>query len=379
MIACEALKRIVTTSPAFVVDETEIISSLSTVSGLCGSSGCKLLYSIKSLPLMSVLALIKPYVDGFSVSSLFEARLAAELLNGQGGIHLTTPGIRADEVDELVSLCSHISCNSINQYSQIAASVKLTVSLGIRINPGLSFNQDARHDPSRIHSKLGIGIDTLLKTEIPKEIKGLHFHNVFSATDYLPLNKTLTCIRRDFGGILDQFDWLNLGGGYLFNAIENHDIFIEMVSQLINDFGVDVFIEPGNDIVGKAGYLLATVIDCFDSDGKAVAILDTTVNHLPRVFEYQQQPVLADDDKNGNYSAILAGSTCLAGDLFGEYRFNQPLVIGDKVVFKGVGAYSLVKANRFNGYNLPDIYLINGSQARQIKRYSYQDFRQQWA
>jgi carboxynorspermidine decarboxylase len=222
-------------------------------------------------------------------------------------------------------------------------------------------------------------MNALLNTEIPTKIKGLHFHNVFSATDYMPLSETLTCIRRDLGGLLEQFDWLNLGGGYLFNAIDEHGLFVEVVSQLIKDFGVDVFIEPGNDIVGTAGYLLATVMDCFDSDGKTVAILDTSVNHLPRVFEYQQQPVLADHDMNGNFSAILAGNTCLAGDMFGEYRFNRPLVVGDKVVFKEVGAYSLVKANRFNGYNLPDIYLVNGNQSRQIKRYSYQDYRQQWA
>ncbi|CAG7856358.1 carboxynorspermidine decarboxylase [biofilm metagenome] len=379
MVDSEVLKQTVTASPAFIIDETEIISALTTITDLCNISGCKLLYSIKSLPLMSVLALIKPYVDGFSVSSLFEARLAAEISNGQGSIHLTTPGIRPDEVNELVSLCSHISCNSFNQYNQIAAIAHLPVSLGIRVNPGLSFTQDARHDPCRLHSKLGVGRDVLLNTEVIKEIKGFHIHNVFSESDYLPLTKTIARIRSDFGDHLDQLDWINLGGGYLFNAIDEHGIFVEMASQLINDFGVDVFIEPGNDIVGKAGYLLATVIDSFESDGKTVAILDTSVNHLPRVFEYQQQPVLAEHDGHGKYSAILAGSTCLAGDLFGEYRFNQPLVIGDKVVFNEVGAYSLVKANRFNGYNLPEIYLINGGHSRQIKRYSYEDYRQQWA
>jgi carboxynorspermidine decarboxylase len=120
------------------------------------------------------------------------------------------------------------------------------------------------------------------------------------------------------------------------------------------------------------------VIDSFDSDGKAIAILDTSVNHHPQVFEYQRQPELFEHDSNGFYPVILAGSTCLAGDLFGEYRFSRPLLVGDKVVFKQVGAYSMVKANRFNGYNLPDVYMANGEQVRRIKQHPYQEYRQQW-
>jgi len=132
------------------------------------------------------------------------------------------------------------------------------------------------------------------------------------------------------------------------------------------------------EVVGSAGYLLTTVIDSFVSDGKTIAILDTSVNHNLEVFEYQRQPELYEHDVKGNYPAILAGCTCLAGDVFGEYRFNKPLSIGDKLVFKEVGAYSLVKANRFNGYNLPDIYLYQDQQMKKLKQYNYQDYRQQW-
>jgi carboxynorspermidine decarboxylase len=190
--------------------------------------------------------------------------------------------------------------------------------------------------------------------------------------------QTLNKVMHLMGDKLAGLDWLNLGGGYLFEKIADNSGFIELVSQLKNEFDLDVYIEPGNAIVGKAGYLLATVIDIFNSDGKAVAILDTSVNHHPQVFEYQRQPELAEHDPEGLFSVVLAGNTCLAGDIFGEYRFNQPLLVGDKVAFKQVGAYSLVKANRFNGYNLPDVYLANDEQIRLIKRYTYESYRQQW-
>lgn len=372
------LKHQITTSPAFIIDEGALISTLQTLSGLRERSGCRLLYSLKALPLIPVLSLIKPYVDGFSVSSLFEARLAAEILMGQGDIHLTSPGIKRDEMPELVELCSHISCNSLEQHTQFSAGTQSHVSLGLRINPQLSHSQDIRYDPCRPHSKLGVNINTLLKSGLPEKIKGLHFHTVFAKTTSQPMVETVAVLRRALVAHWAQLDWINLGGGYLFQVMEDQELFFDLVSQL-TESGLEVYIEPGNAVVGHTGYLLATVIDCFDSDGKTIAVLDTSVNHQPRVFEYQIQPELAEHDKDGAYSAILAGCTCLAGDIFGEYRFNQPVATGDKVLFKQAGAYSLVKANRFNGYNLPDIYLINGSQTTCLKRYSYTEYRQQWS
>jgi carboxynorspermidine decarboxylase len=377
----QVLKDSVPSSPAFVVDETEIRKALKKLATLREQSACKVLYSIKSLPLSAVLELAKPDVDGFSVSSLFEARLADEVLAGQGSIHLTTPGIRPDEVDDLVSLCSHISCNSISQFRQVASIAEnqaSQASIGLRINPKLSFTEDERYDPCRKYSKLGADISDVLNSDMANKNRGLHFHTVFSALDYAPLIQTLDKLRHLMGKQIAHLDWLNLGGGYLFDQIAEDSGFIEQVTQLKQEFDVDVIIEPGNAIVGKSGYLLATVLDCFNSDGKVLAILDTSVNHNPQVFEYQRQPELAEHDSGGIYPVILAGSTCLAGDIFGEYRLNQPLSIGDKLVFKNLGAYSLVKANRFNGYNLPDVYTTNGEQISLIKQHTYHDYRRQW-
>ena len=374
----QLIKDSISSSPAFVLDAEEIINTLKVLNTLRHRCGCKVLYSIKSLPFSSVLEIAKPFVDGFSVSSLFEARLADEILAGQGGIHLTTPGIRPDEWDDMARLLTHISFNSLTQYQRFAFAAQTQTSMGLRVNPKLSFVNDDRFDPCRQHSKLGVDIDDLWQSSCLDQIKGLHIHNVFSATDFTPLIKTIEKLRSYFGKNLAQLDWLNLGGGYLFNQINDHRPFIDLVNKLKNDFDLEVYIEPGKAVVGSAGYLVTTVIDSFVSDGKTVAILDTSVNHNPEVFEYQRQPELHEHDPKGHYSAILAGCTCLAGDVFGEYRFNKPLAVGDKVVFKNVGAYSLIKANRFNGYNLPDIYRVQNQQMKKLKHYPYQDYRRQW-
>jgi len=370
------LKDSVYSSPAFVLDETEITRVLETLADLRNQCGCKVLYSIKSLPFSAVMEMAKPFVDGFSVSSLFEARLADEILTGQGSIHLTTPGIRQDELDELSSLCSHISFNSLTQYRRYFETVQS--SIGLRVNPKLSFLHDYRFDPCRQYSKLGVAIDELGQSINLDQIQGLHIHNIFSATDFTPLIKTIEKLRQHFGLGLAQLEWLNIGGGYLFGQIEDHRPFVELVSKLIDDFGIEVYIEPGKAVVGRGGYLVATVLDSFSSDGETVAILDTSINHNPEVFEYQRQPELHEHGPEGAYTAILAGCTCLAGDVFGKYRFKQPLKIGDKVVFKNVGAYTLIKANRFNGCNLPDVYVSNSLRLKELKHYDYQDYRRQW-
>jgi len=372
------LKNSVTRTPVFILDEAETMRNLRIMNLLHQQSGGKFLYSIKALPFSAVLKAATPWVDGFSVSSLFEARLVRDFLADSHTVHLTSPGLRPDEFDELSSLCSHISFNSLTQFQRYSKIGNKQLSVGLRLNPKLSFVNDDRFNPCRKYSKLGADIDELWQSSCFGQIQGLHIHNVFSVNDYEPLIQTINKLRHYFGSNLASLNWLNLGGGYLFNQIGNHTPLIDQVCRLKQDFGLEVYLEPGKAVVGNAGYLAATVLDSFVSDGKTVAILDTSVNHNPEVFEYQRQPELHEHVPNGRYPVILAGSTCLAGDIFGEYRLHVPLAVGDKVMFKQLGAYSLIKANRFNGYNLPDIAVYRDRQLISMKRYSYQDFRRQW-
>ena len=372
------LKDKIDSSPAFVIDTDAVKKNLATLESIRQQSGCKILYSIKALPLSCVLQPIQAFVDGFSVSSLFEAQLATEILKDQGSLHLTTPGLRPDEWSTLSTLLSHISFNSLTQYQHFLALNSTLTNIGLRVNPKLSFVNDLRYDPCRPHSKLGVDIDILWQANILKDLKGLHIHNVFSATDYSPVIKTIEKLRHYFGKQLAHLDWLNLGGGYLFNEIKHHADFINLITALKQDYDLNIFIEPGKALVDSAGYLLTTVLDCFISDGKTVAILDTSVNHHPEVFEYQKKLELHEHQCTAKHSIILAGSSCLSGDIFGEYQFTQPLCVGDKLVFKNVGAYSLIKANRFNGYNLPSIYSYQNSQLKKEKQDHYADYRQQW-
>ncbi|MCF7970182.1 MAG: carboxynorspermidine decarboxylase [Methylococcaceae bacterium] len=365
------------TSPAFVIDQQVLQESVELLNELRQRSGCRVLYSIKALPFESVLKWLKPHVDGFSVSSLFEAQWAYEVLDKEQSIHLTTPGIRPDEMTQLSQICSHISFNSLNQRQAFCRTEHEAVSMGLRVNPKLSFLSDERFDPCRLHSKLGVDMHTIAAQDIVG-LSGLHMHTVFSQCDYVPLLQTLDKLQQQLGEYFKQLQWLNLGGGYLFKDINDHQAFIQLIRILRRKYALDVYIEPGKAVVGDALSLMATVIDCFVSDGKTIAVLDTSINHNPEVFEYQRQPEILQSDALGHYQAILVGSTCLAGDVFGEYTFMRAVKIGDIITFPKVGAYTLVKANRFNGYNYPTIYSLDAGTLKCLKRYDYADYRKHW-
>lgn len=362
-------------SPAFVIDFDRVMQNLRPLLALRETSGCNLLYSVKALPLAALLQQLAPILDGFSVSSLFEARLAREVLGERGSVHLTTPGLRADEFDESAALCSHIGFNSLSQMRRLMPLAG-GYSAGLRINPKLSLVDDERYDPCRQHSKLGVDSADLAHG-LPSGITGLQLHNVFGQRSLEPLLQTLSKIQP----LLEQhsaLQWLNLGGGYLFSEIADLQPLSEVIGQLRQHHGLEIFLEPGKALVGNAGYLLTTVLDRFDSDGKTVLVLDTSVNHHPEVFEYQRQPHLLEHDEQGDHAAILAGSSCLAGDVFGEYRFHRLPNVGESLVFADVGAYSLIKANRFNGYNFPDVYSLQHSAIRLEKALDYSDYLRQW-
>ncbi|MCK9606825.1 MAG: carboxynorspermidine decarboxylase [Methylomonas sp.] len=375
MMDADQLKRRVEHSPAFILDMPQVHCNLQPLQRIKDATGCRVLYSMKALPLGALLADLKDRVDGISVSSLFEARLANAVLGGQGGVHLTTPGLRPEEFAELGRLCSHISFNSLSQYRRLH-ELSVGYSKGLRVNPKLSFADDERYDPCRAHSKLGVDV-AMLQTGLPAGIEGLHIHTVFGQTDFLAFQAVISKLKpflRQQSGL----KWLNLGGGYLYHRIAELGPIIETIRYLKAHVAEQVYLEPGKALVGNAGYLLTRVLDSFDSDGKTVLVLDSSVNHHPEIFEYQRRPLLVDEDKQGGQTAILAGSTCLAGDIFGEYRFHNLPAVGDKLMFADVGAYSLIKAQRFNGYALPALYLRRNDAFVLVKQDGYAEYSGQW-
>ena len=371
-------------SPAFMYDEAVIQRLLGAGETLRQNGACRLLFAIKSFAFLDALKFMAPSLDGFAVSSPFEARLARCANDHGGTIHITTPGIRGDEIDEIGDLCDFISFNSLSHWDRYQGRTKEKASCGLRVNPQMSFVDDQRYDPCRPYSKLGVPLENLVTAfdQAPGRfsgLKGILFHSNCDSYDFGELLATVKYVCSRAAPVLARVQWINLGGGYLFDHDSDFAPFIEAVNLLKEQTGAQVFFEPGSALVRSAGYIVSTVLDVFPNGGKKIAVLDTTVNHMPEVLEYGFQPDVVGHDDDAPHGYLLAGSTCLAGDMFGCYRFEHPLGIGDKVVFNNAGSYTLAKAHPFNGIGLPAVYALPTQGGPVLKsRFTFDHFAARW-
>ena len=368
-------------TPAFVYDEASLAAAAHHVAALAHAAGCKASYAIKACSASPVLATVAPRLDSLATSSLYEARLAREVAGADVPLHLTTPGLREQEVAELARLCERVSVNSLPQLERFRAVFAREDQLGLRVNPQMSFIDDPRYDPCRAHSKLGVPLDELCErlgrdARLFEGISGLHLHSNCDSNDLGALAATVARLVERLGPWLGGLRWVNLGGGYLFESVDDAARLASALRPLREQHGLEVVIEPGAAIVRAAGYLVASVVDVFQSEGREIAVLDTSVNHMPEVFEYDYEPDVIGDDVQAPHEYTLVGATCLAGDQFGLYGFREPLAPGRRLVFPDLGAYAQVKAHVFNGVALPTVYLLaaDGTLSEQ-GRFEFDDYR----
>ena len=370
-------------TPAFIVRPEAIAANRDELARVCRLAGCRALYSLKALALPDVLHLMVPTLVGFSASSLFEALLVRHVVGPEVEVHVTSPGLRDRDCAELAWHCDTISFNSLSQSVHLGGYFSHTRT-GLRINPEISQIDDERFNPCRKHSKLGEPARNLKRLKaLPPGISGIHFHNNCDADDFSVLKPTIERLQCEIPHILSEISWINLGGGYGWSAPHSVGQLIEAIALLRSTAIQDIYIEPGAALVCDGGTFVASVVDLIDTDGQTVAVLDTSINHMPEVFEYRDLPGIEpevlghrnDLPAGEGFGYVLAGSTCLAGDLFGTYQFAEPLAIGSRIVFPAMGAYSLVKAHMFNGQPLPNIYVEMSNGSIMLRRASsFKDF-----
>lgn len=369
-------------TPCLVFNERQLCESLELIRKAVSHTSIELLYSMKACSTAFVLKLIAKSVSGFSCSSLYEAQFAREVLQETDSVHLTNPSLTEGDVGDVATICDFVSFNSLCQSDRFRHRFHDKTSQGLRVNPQLSLLSDERYDPCRRASKLGVPIDTLerIQLEHPQALEGfdgLHFHTNCDSNRFSHLASTVNVLHTRLAPTLARCSWVNLGGGYLFEESADLWQLSSAVELLSRNYGVRIFLEPGAAVVRKCGSLVASVVDLFESDGREIAVLDTSVNHMPEVFEYQFQPDVLGHREGAEYRYVMAGGTCLAGDVFGEYQFDDPLNIGSRVVFRDMGSYTLVKAHCFNGIPLPKVYSIGPSGDPMLQqRFSYNNFKQ---
>lgn len=373
----EQLKQVEHT-PAYVYNEEGLRKRCELINARYKKAGVKQLFPLKCNSFTGALQIINEYVDGFAASSLYEVRLARDIAGAGKPVHVTTPGLRYDEFDEIQKYADGASFNSISQWLKNKPKMRKGFSAGLRINPKISFVDDERYDPCRRASKLGVPVEHLMQASRDEleGISGFHIHVNCDSSQLDYIDETVQSLCEQVPDFIKASRWANLGGGHHITEQTNTKPLEAAVERLksINP-SIEVSVEPGAALVATNCHLVAAVTDMFEVDGTKVAVLDTSVNHMPEVFEYQYKPDIVEESETGAHAYSLVGSTCLAGDSFGVYRFEAPLEVGSRVIFENTGAYTHVKAHMFNGVNMPSIYVHNFQTGLLLrKQYSYDDF-----
>lgn len=358
-------------TPYYLIDEARLAANLAIVARLRDASGAKSVLALKCFSTWGVFPLLGDVLDGTTSSSLYEAQLGRRRFGGE--VHAYSVAWDADEVAAVAGVADKVIFNSISQLQAHRAAVA-GKPLGLRVNPGVSYSHFDLADPARAHSRLGVIDDAELAAVAP-ELSGLMFHFNCENDDFDALTRAVGVITDRYGALLARMEWVSLGGGIAFTSPGYPvDRLAALLADLTDRFGVQVYLEPGEAVVTGTAELVTTVVDVVRNDAE-IAIVDASVEaHMLDHLIYGTHPRVA-APAPGAHAVTIAGRTCLAGDVFGEYRLATPLAVGDEVCFADAAGYTMVKANWFNGLRRPSIVIRRGDGTVEVVReFGYHDY-----
>lgn len=368
-------------TPCYVIQEEQLRQNLEILKGVMDRTGCKILLAQKAFSMYEVYPLIAQYLSGTTASGLYEAKLGAEEMGIPFGkeTHIFSPAYKEEEFEEILTYCDHIVFNSFEQLERFGKrAAEAGKSVGLRINPQYSTLEGHEiYDPCAAGSRLGVTVEKF-RPELLEYVDGLHFHTLCEQ-DAQPLHDTLKEVERQFGEWLPKMKWLNFGGGHHITR-EGYDIALleQCICEMKEKYDLEIFLEPGEAVALNAGVLLTKVEEIVENSIQ-IAILDTSAAcHMPDVLEMPYRPTLQDgyEAEEKEYTYRLAGPTCLAGDVIGDYSFEEPLKRGDTLTFEDMAIYTMVKNNTFNGMRLPAIVLEDkDGECRVVRQFEYEDFK----
>ncbi len=377
-------------SPCFVVDEVAVERNMSILNDVQTRSGAKILHALKALSMWHLAPLTQRYLSGTCASGLHEATLGKEHYGGE--VHVYSAAYKEQDLQALLSFANTIIFNSPSQLVRFeslcrqALETRDDLCFGLRINPMHSEGSVPLYDPCAPHSRLGttaVELNKALETTAFSQaftlVSGLHFHTLCEQ-DVLPLQRTLAAVEEQFGELLPKMQWLNMGGGHHMTCPNYQvDLLVESIQNISKKYQLQVYLEPGEAIAIGTGVLVTEILDIMHNDG-AQAIIDTSATcHMPDTLEMPYRPDVmgAGQPEEKRYTYRLGGLTCLAGDVVNDYSFDQPLVVGQRIVFEDMAHYTMVKTTTFNGTALPSLAVWNSltQDLKIINTFDYSDFK----
>ena len=368
-------------SPCYVMEEELMRKNLQLIKSVKDRAEIEVILAFKAFAAWKSFPIIKEYIQHSTASSVSEAQLAFEEMGNLA--HTYAPAYTDEDFPLFLKYSSHITFNSLTQfqryYSQVLASEN-KIKCGLRVNPEFSVVETDLYNPSSPGSRLGITASQLGDT-LPPGVTGLHMHNLCENNSY-DLEKTLEVLEVKFGKFFHQIEWLNLGGGHLMTHkdydIEHLLIVLKGLKQRYPH--LQIIMEPGSAFVWQTGVLVATVADIVENNGIRTAMLNVSFAcHMPDCLEMPYKPNIRgayNDPIMGKPTYRMGGNSCLSGDFMGDWSFDKPLEIGDRIIFEDMNHYTTVKTTMFNGVSHPSIGLWRQDGEFELYRsYGYEDYK----
>jgi len=360
-------------TPYYLIDEQRLSKNLKKIQWLKENAGVKSVLALKCFSTWPVFELISQYMDGTTSSSLYEARLGYEEFGKE--VHAYSVAFSEDEITELKQYADKMIFNSISQLKTFYSKIN-HLDIGLRLNPQMSYSNYDLADPARQHSRLGVtNYSSVL--DIANLINGVMFHYNCENADFNNFSTLLDAISDTYSDLLFQLNWVSLGGGIYFTL---DDYPLEKFSQKLKAFGeyfnIQVYLEPGEAVITNSVSLVTSVLDIVHNE-LDIAIVDSSIEaHMLDLLTYRESAEMKVPSLK-KYYYMIAGKSCLAADIFGQFHFNSPLKVGDKIHIIDAGGYTMVKMNWFNGLKMPSIIIkrLNGDY-EQVKKFDYHDFKQ---
>ncbi len=361
-------------TPCYVYEEKRLEKNLKLLKYVSEKSGVKILLALKGFALQDSFDMVKKYLNGASASGLWEAKMSSKI--GKE-VHTFSPAFKEEDMGEILELSSHVVFNSFSQWQRFKDIACKKVSCGIRVNPQTSFSPVELYNPCGKFSRLGV-TKTEFKSELLDGIEGLHVH-ALCEQNADALREVINSFEEKFGKFLPRLKWVNFGGGHhITRADYDVDLLIELLQRFKMRYPhVEVFVEPSEAVGWQIGTLVASVVDIVKNE-MDIAILDISAEaHMPDTLAmpYRAEIRGASKANEKSYTYRLGGNTCLAGDIMGDYSFDKPLHVGDKLIFEDQIHYTIVKNTTFNGVKLPDIGKIDlNNQFKIIKKFDFDEY-----
>ncbi|MEA4807732.1 carboxynorspermidine decarboxylase [Macellibacteroides fermentans] len=367
-------------SPCYVMEEKLLRNNLALIKRVKEEAGVNIILAFKAFALWKSFPIVREYIPYSTASSKFEAQLAFEEMGSPA--HTYSPAYTEADFPAILKYSSHITFNSLSQFDRFYPLVKADgrgISCGLRINPEFSDVETDLYNPCAPGSRMGIVRDLLGET-LPEGVEGLHFHTLCESSSY-DLERTLQEVDKKFGTLLSQVKWLNMGGGHLMTRKDyDTDHLVSVLRAFKTKYpNLEIIMEPGSAFAWQTGFLLTTVVDIVENKGIKTAIIDASFTcHMPDCLEMPYKPAIrnATDAVEGKPTYRIGGNSCLSGDYMGDWSFDKPLEVGDKVIFEDMIHYTIVKTSMFNGIPHPSLALWSKEDELVLYRsFGYEDYK----